>query len=61
MDDKPTMIFRNPTKDMITLSFSSVRDGKLPVSVQFQSAAEIEEIEQRIKAKIKANLSASPH
>lgn len=61
IDEKPTMIFRNPTKDMLTLSFSRERSGVLPVSLQHQSAAEIEEIERRIKAKmpeIKAKLEA---
>lgn len=57
VDDRPTMIFRNPTKDMLTLSFDSEREGRLPVSLQFQSAAEIADLEQRMKAKF----SASPH
>lgn len=50
IDDRPTMIFRNPAKDMLTLSFSPVRDGKTSVSLQHQSAAEIAELERRIKA-----------
>jgi hypothetical protein len=49
VDDKPTMIFRNPAKDMITLSIPSVLGGKLGVSVRFQSAAEIAERDRRIK------------
>jgi hypothetical protein len=49
VDEKPTMIFRNPAKDMITLSMPSVHDGKLDVSVRFQSAAEIAELDRRIK------------
>src|SRR5438132_2080565 len=49
VDDKPTMIFRNPAKDMLTLSMSGVYGGKLPVSVRFQSAAEIAELDRRIK------------
>ncbi len=57
VDDKPTMIFRSPAKDLITLSFGSPRDGQRAVSVQFQSAAEIAEIEKRIRAK----LSPTPH
>ncbi len=57
VDDRPTMIFRNPTKDMLTLSFGSEREERLPVSLQFQSAAEIADFEQRMKAKI----AASPH
>jgi hypothetical protein len=49
VDEKPTMIFRNPTKDMLTLSMPSVRDGKVDVSVRFQSAMEIAEVDRRIK------------
>lgn len=59
IDERPTMIFRNPGKDMLTLSFSSDRRGKAPVSLQYQSAAEIAELERAIKAKapqIKAEL-----
>jgi hypothetical protein len=43
------MIFRNPAKDMLTLSMSGVYNGKLPVSVRFQSASEIAELDRRIK------------
>jgi hypothetical protein len=50
VDEKPTMIFRNPGKDMITLSVPhNYGGGKLPVSVRFQSAAEIAELDRRIK------------
>jgi hypothetical protein len=59
IDERPTMIFRNPGKDMLTLSFSSERRGQLPVSLQYQSAAEIAELEREIKAKapqVKAEL-----
>src|SRR5262245_11164512 len=49
VDEKPTMIFRNPAKDMITLSIPSVYGGKFGVSVRFQSAAEIAELDRRIK------------
>jgi hypothetical protein len=49
VDDKPTMIFRNPAKDMLTLSTSGVYGGKLPVSLRFQSAADITERDRRIK------------
>jgi hypothetical protein len=52
VDDKPTMIFRNPAKDMLTLSFAMPRDGKTPVSLQYQSAAEIAELDRQIKAKM---------
>ena len=44
VDGKPTMIFRNPAKEMITLSVPyDYGSGKLGVSVGFQSAAEIAE------------------
>ena len=49
VDEKPTMIFRNPAKDMITLSMPSVYGGKLGVSVRFQSAAERAELDRKIK------------
>src|SRR5262249_52490026 len=50
VDEKPTMIFRNPAKDMITLSVPYNYGGaKLGVSVRFQSAAEIAELDRRIK------------
>ena len=48
IDEHPTMIFRNPGKDMLTLSFSSERNGRTPVSLQFQTAAEIAELERRL-------------
>ncbi len=49
VDGKPTMIFRNPAKEMITLSMPYVLKGKLLGSVRFQSAAEIAELDRRIK------------
>src|SRR6266536_831546 len=49
VDDKPTMIFRNPARDMLTLSIPGVLRGKLLFSVRFQSAAEIAERDRRIK------------
>lgn len=50
VDGAPTMIFRNPAKEMITLSVPyDYGSGKLGVSVRFQSAAEIAEIDRRIK------------
>jgi hypothetical protein len=49
VDDKPTMIFRNPAKDMLTLSIPGVLHDKLLFSVRFQSAAEIAELDRRIK------------
>jgi hypothetical protein len=48
IDDLPTMIFRNPRKDMLTLSMSAASRGKLRVSVRFQSAAEIAELDRKI-------------
>jgi hypothetical protein len=50
VDGKPTMIFRNPAKEMITLSVPyDYGKGKLGVSVRYQSAAEIAERDRRIK------------
>src|SRR5262245_39212543 len=49
VDEKPTMIFRNPAKDMLTLSITGVLGSKLLASVRFQSAAEIAELDRRIK------------
>jgi hypothetical protein len=49
VDDKPTMIFRNPTKDMLTLANSGLLHDKLLFSVRFQSAAEIAERDRKIK------------
>jgi hypothetical protein len=49
VDGKPTMIFRNPAKEMITLSMPYDYGDKLGVSVRFQSAAEIAELDRRIK------------
>jgi len=59
IDGKDEMIFRNPAKDMLTLVFSSNRRGKLPVSLQFQSAAEIAELERRIKEEAPARRAAA--
>ena len=49
VDGKPTMIFRNAAKEMITLSMPYVLGDKLGVSVRFQSAAEIAERDRRRK------------
>jgi hypothetical protein len=49
VDEKPTMIFRNPAKDMLTLSIPSAYGGKFYVSVRFQSAGEIAELDRKIK------------
>ena len=49
VDEKPTMIFRNPAKEMITLAATGVLRGKLLFSVRFQSAAEIAERDRRLK------------
>ena len=49
VDEKPTMIFRNPAKDMLTLAASGVLRGKFLFSVRFQSAAEIAELDRKIK------------
>ena len=50
VDGKPTMIFRNPAKEMITLSVPyDYGSGKLGVSVRFQSATEIAERDRKNK------------
>ncbi len=49
IDDLPTMIFRNPGKDMLTLKMSAASRGRLHVSVRFQSGAEIAELDRKIK------------
>src|SRR5215216_6660928 len=49
VDEKPTMIFRNPAKDMITLATTGMLGGKLLVSVRFQSASETAERDRRLK------------
>lgn len=59
VDDKPTMIFRNPAKDMLTLSVSGVLRGKFLFSVRFQSAAEIAERDRRIKEQAPALRAAA--
>jgi len=59
VDEKPTMIFRNSAKDMLTLSFSGARGGKLAAYVRFQSAAEIAELDRKIKEKAPALRAAA--
>jgi hypothetical protein len=59
VDDKPTMIFRNPAKDMLTLAISGVLRGKLLFSVRFQSAAEIAERDRKIKEQAPALRAAA--
>lgn len=49
IDDQDEMIFRNPAMDMLTLALSSSLRDKLPVSLRFQSAAEIAELDRKIK------------
>jgi hypothetical protein len=49
VDEKPTMIFRNSGKDMLTLAATGVLSGKLLFSVRFQSGAEIAERDRKIK------------
>jgi hypothetical protein len=59
VDDKPTMIFRNPAKDMLTLAATGVLRGKLLFSVRFQSGAEIAERDRRIKEQAPALRAAA--
>lgn len=49
VDEKPTMIFRNPAKDMLTLAATGALSGKLLFSVRFQSTAEIAERDRKRK------------
>jgi hypothetical protein len=50
VDGKPTMIFRNPAKEMITLAVPyDYGSGKLGVSVRFQSATELAELDRKMK------------
>ncbi len=49
VDEKPTMIFRNPAKEMLTLATTGVLGDKLLFSVRFESATEIAERDRRIK------------
>jgi hypothetical protein len=51
IDFKDIMIFRNPTKDMLTLEMNDV-DGKTRVLLKHESAAEVAEIERRIDAEM---------
>src|SRR6266436_2774519 len=59
VDEKPTMIFRNPAKDMLTLAATGVLSGKLLFSVRFQSAAEIAELDRKIKEQAPALRAAA--
>ena len=50
VDGKPTMIFRNPAKEIITLAVPyDYGSGKLGVSVRFQSATELAERDRKMK------------
>jgi hypothetical protein len=49
VDEKPTIIFRNPAKEMLTLATTGVLGGKLLMSVRFQSATELAERDRRMK------------
>ena len=49
VDGGPTMIFRNPANEMITLSMPYVFGDKLGVSVRYQSASEIAERDRKMK------------
>jgi hypothetical protein len=59
VDETPIMIFRNPAKDMLTLSMAAPYAGKQPVSVRFQSAAEIAELDRKIKERAPALRAAA--
>src|SRR5262245_47063493 len=50
VDGGPTMIFRNPAKEMITLSMPyDYGSGKVGVSVRYQSATELAELDRKMK------------
>jgi hypothetical protein len=49
IDFKDVLIFRNPKKDMLTLEMNNM-DGKTRVLLKHQSAAEVADIDRRIKA-----------
>jgi hypothetical protein len=59
IDDKDEMIFRNPAKDLLTLAMPHESRGKLFVSVRFQSAAEIAELDRQIKEQAPAIRAAA--
>ena len=59
IDNLPTMTFRNPGKDMLTLKMSAASRGRLHVSVVFQSAAEIAERDRKMKELAPALLRAA--
>jgi hypothetical protein len=43
------MIFRNPSKDMLTLNLRDLGENKTRVDLTHQTAAEVEEVDRRIK------------
>lgn len=45
------LLFRNPAKDMLTLTMQEV-EGKIRASLKHQSAAELAEIERRVKEEV---------
>jgi hypothetical protein len=57
IDSKDMMIFRNPQHDMLTLKLYEV-EGINRVILQFQSAAEIAEIERQVKAEAEREKAA---
>jgi hypothetical protein len=59
IDDLPTMIFRNPGKDMLTLKMSGASRGRLHVSMRYQSALEIAELDRLIKEQAPALRAAA--
>jgi hypothetical protein len=60
IDDTPTMIFRNPGKDMLTLGLRARGSGdKVRVSVRYQSAAEIAELDRKLKEQAPALRAAA--
>lgn len=60
VDGQPTLIFRNPGKDMITLNLARhAGAGPRPVTLHFQSAAEVAELDRRIKEEAPRQIAAA--
>ncbi|MEP6809458.1 MAG: hypothetical protein ABI992_04390 [Chthoniobacterales bacterium] len=60
IDDKNEVIFRNPSKDMLTLAMPARGpEGKTRVSVRYQSAREIAELDKKLKEEAPALRAAA--
>ncbi len=54
-DNKYSLIFRNPEKDLLWIDFKEVPDSKLGVVIKYQTAAELAEEEKRFQEFKKKN------